>query len=153
MVTLPLWLEIIVAALLLASGVLTLAAAWGLVRLKHFFQRMHPPALGFTAASWSAALASAIYFSWVQESLSLRSWIIVVVLSITVPITTVLLARAAMFRRRQQGDARMPPVLVPREEESAAQAPASAPAAKNPETSPASPASPASNSQQPARGR
>ena len=114
-VTLPLCVEWTVSVLLVLSGLSALLAAWGLVRLKTFFQRMHPPALGFTAASWSAALASAIYFSWVQESLSLRSWIIVVVLSITVPITTVLLARAALFRCRQQGDPSMPPALVPRE--------------------------------------
>ena len=113
-VTLPLWAEWTLAVLLVISGISALLAAWGVLRLKDFFQRMHPPALGFTAASWSAALASAIYFSIVQEGLSLRSWIIVVVLSITVPITTVLLARAAMFRRRQQADSAMPPPLVPK---------------------------------------
>lgn len=113
-VTLPLWAEWTLAVLLVISGISALLAAWGVLRLKDFFQRMHPPALGFTAASWSAALASAIYFSIVQEGLSLRSWIIVVVLSITVPITTVLLARAAMFRRRQQADPAMPPPLVPK---------------------------------------
>ena len=113
-VTLPLWAEWTLAVLLVISGISALLAAWGVLRLKDFFQRMHPPALGYTAASWSAALASAIYFSIVQEGLSLRSWIIVVVLSITVPITTVLLARAAMFRRRQQADSAMPPPLVPK---------------------------------------
>ena len=113
-VTLPLWAEWTLAVLLVISGISALLAAWGVLRLKDFFQRMHPPALGYTAASWSAALASAIYFSIVQEGLSLRSWIIVVVLSITVPITTVLLARAAMFRRRQQADPAMPPPLVPK---------------------------------------
>ena len=113
-VTLPLWAEWTLAVLLVISGISALLAAWDVLRLKDFFQRMHPPALGYTAASWSAALASAIYFSIVQEGLSLRSWIIVVVLSITVPITTVLLARAAMFRRRQQADSAMPPPLVPK---------------------------------------
>ena len=113
-VTLPLWAEWTLAVLLVISGISALLAAWGVLWLKDFFQRMHPPALGFTAASWSAALASAIYFSIVQEGLALRSWIIVVMLSITVPITTVLLARAAMFRRRQQADPAMPPPLVPK---------------------------------------
>ena len=41
--TLPLWIEIIVAILLLASAVLTLGASWGLVRMRTFVQRMHPP--------------------------------------------------------------------------------------------------------------
>ena len=113
-VTLPLWAEWTLAVLLVISGISALLAAWGVLRLKDFFQRMHPPALGYTAASWSAALASAIYFSIVQEGLSLRSWIIVVVLSITVPITAVRLPRAGMFRRGQQADSTMPPPLVPK---------------------------------------
>ena len=43
--TLPFWIEIIVAILLLASAMLTLGASWGLVRMRTFVQRMHPPAL------------------------------------------------------------------------------------------------------------
>ena len=38
-------IELLVAALLLASGVLLLVAAIGLVRLPDFFQRMHAPAI------------------------------------------------------------------------------------------------------------
>ena len=114
MVTLPLWLEIIVAALLLASGVLTLAAAWGLVRLKHFFQRMHPPALAYVGASWSVTLASILYFSAQQQGPQLRVWLIIILLSITVPVTTVLLSRAALFRGRQSGRGDLPPALQPR---------------------------------------
>ena len=48
--TLPLWVEWTVSILLVISGLSALIAAWGMVRLKDFFQRMHPPALGFTAA-------------------------------------------------------------------------------------------------------
>ena len=114
MVTLPLWLEIIVAALLLASGVLTLAAAWWLVRLKHFFQRMHPPALAYVGASWCVTLASILYFSAQQQGPQLRVWLIIILLSITVPVTTVLLSRAALFRGRQSGRGDLPPALQPR---------------------------------------
>lgn len=112
-ITLPLWAEWTVALLLVLGGVFALLAAWGLVRLQDCFQRMHPPALGFTAASWCVALASVVYFSSVQGHLSLRSWVIVVVLAITVPVTTVLLARAALFRCRQQGQTGVPPALSP----------------------------------------
>ena len=38
-----LWIEAIVATLLVASGLLAVAGALGLVRLREFFQRMHPP--------------------------------------------------------------------------------------------------------------
>lgn len=111
---LPLWIEAIVAALLLCSAVLVLAAAWGVVRLKTFFQRLHPPALTFVGASWCVTLASIVYFSALSEGPELHVWLIIILLSITVPITTMLLARAALFRSRQAGDATVPPALQPK---------------------------------------
>ena len=102
--------DIVVAALLLASGLLVLIAAFGLWRLPDFFQRMHAPALAYTLASWSVTLASIVHFSAREGRLSLHVWLIIVLLSITAPVTTLLLARAALFRRRQAGD-EVPPLL------------------------------------------
>ena len=98
---LPQWLQWLIAGLLLASGVFALAAAWGLVRLSSFYQRMHPPALAYTFGAWCITLASILYFSMQEQQLVLHPWVIIMLLSITVPITTILLARAALFRRRQ----------------------------------------------------
>lgn len=92
--------DLVVAVLLLASGALVLAAAIGLWRLDDFFLRMHPPALANTLANWAVALASIVYFTAHSGRLGLHQWLIVVLLSITVPITTALLARAALFRTR-----------------------------------------------------
>ena len=97
---LPLWVEIPVALLLALSGVFALAAAIGLLRFKTFFMRMHPPALAFTLSSWSVALASVIFFSAQDQKLALHAWLIIIFLSMTVPITTTLLARTALFRKR-----------------------------------------------------
>jgi multicomponent K+:H+ antiporter subunit G len=97
---LPLWVEIPVAALLLASGVLSLIGAVGLLRLKSFFQRMHPPALASTIGTWCVALASIAYFSMLQSRWVLHAWLIAIFLAITAPVTTTLLARAALFRKR-----------------------------------------------------
>jgi|SRR5688572_30308745 multicomponent K+:H+ antiporter subunit G len=110
MTAVPLWAELVVSILLVLSGVLSLAAAVGLVRLKDFFQRMHPPALANTAGAWCVALASIIYFSMLQERLTVHAWVAVVLLSITAPVTTVLLARAALFRKRQRGESAPPPL-------------------------------------------
>ena len=110
---LPRWVEITVAVLLVASGLFTLTAAWGIVRLKDFFQRLHPPALASSGAAWCVTLASIVFFSAARDDLSLKSWLIIIILSITVPITTALLARAALFRRRQQGDTSLPSPLQP----------------------------------------
>jgi multicomponent K+:H+ antiporter subunit G len=110
-----LWAEIPVALLLILSGIFTLAAAIGVVRFKTFFQRMHPPALAFSFSAWCVTLASIVYFSAQDERLSLHAWLIIIFLSLTVPVTTILLARTELFRRRtaagQGGTDDIPPAL------------------------------------------
>lgn len=96
------WVEILVAVLLCISGVLALIASWGLLRLRDFFQRMHPPALVATVASWCVALAAIIYFSTMYNRLDLGHWPVIIILSISVPVTSMLLARAALRRMRPQ---------------------------------------------------
>jgi multicomponent K+:H+ antiporter subunit G len=102
---LPLWVEIATAALLLTSSLFALTGAIGLVRLKDYFQRMHPPALASTLGAWCVALASILYFSALKQGPILHAWLIPILLSITVPVTTLLLARAALFRKRTAGEA------------------------------------------------
>lgn len=93
--------EVVVAVLLLGSGLLSLIAAFGLVNQKTFFQRLHPPALASTLGSWCIALASIIYFFALESRIALHTWLIVILLSITAPVTASLLARAALFRQRE----------------------------------------------------
>ena len=101
---LSMWVEIPVAILLVLGGLFALVGAIGLVRLKDYFQRMHPPALASTLGAWSVALASIIYFSALKSGPVLHAWLIPILLAITVPVTTLLLARAALFRKRMAGD-------------------------------------------------
>ncbi len=106
----PLWVEGIVALLVVMSGLAALAGAIGLLRLPDYFQRMHPPALSYTLGSWCVTLATIVYFSAHNEELSLHAWVIIILLSITAPVTTTLLARAALFRRRNAGRPAPPPL-------------------------------------------
>jgi multicomponent K+:H+ antiporter subunit G len=108
--TMPPWPELLVGALLLASGAVVLIAALGLHRLPDFFSRMHAPALASTLAAWIVTLASILHFSLRGQGLALHVWLIIIVLSITAPVTTMVLARAALFRRRQAGDPLPPPL-------------------------------------------
>lgn len=100
---LPLWVEVLVAILLLLSSLFALLGAIGLLRMKDFFQRMHPPALASTLGAWCVALASIIYFSTLKSGPVLHGWLIPILLSITVPVTTLLLARTSLFRKRMAG--------------------------------------------------
>ena len=108
---LPFWVEWSVALLLALSGVFTLSAAIGVARFKSFFQRMHPPALAFSFSAWCVTLASILYFSVQDGTRSLHAWLIIIFLSLTVPVTTILLSRTELFRRRNSGDPDMPPPL------------------------------------------
>ncbi|BFT62611.1 Na+/H+ antiporter subunit G [Pseudomonas moorei] len=101
---LSVWVEILVAILLVLSSLFALIGAIGLVRMKDYFQRMHPPALASTLGAWCVALASILYFSALKSAPVLHAWLIPILLAITVPVTTLLLARAALFRKRMAGD-------------------------------------------------
>jgi multicomponent K+:H+ antiporter subunit G len=108
----PFWVEAVVSALLMLSGIFVVISAIGLLRLRGFFVRMHPPALAYTFATWCVTLAGILYFSMLESRLVLHPWLIIIMLSITVPVTTLLLARVALFRRRQAGVADTPPPLT-----------------------------------------
>lgn len=92
--------DALVSLLLLASGVLVLAAARGLWGLQDFFLRLHACALANTLGTWAVALASVLHLAAGTGRLALHHWVIVILLSITAPVTTMLLARAALFRKR-----------------------------------------------------
>jgi multicomponent K+:H+ antiporter subunit G len=106
----PIWLEVVVGSLLVVSGLMSIVAAVGLVRLKDFFQRMHAPALASTLGAWCVTLGSILYFSALHGELTLQAWVVNILLAITAPITTALLARAALFRQRLRGDDVPPPL-------------------------------------------
>jgi len=105
------WTEVVVASMLIASGALVLVAGLGLLLLPDFFLRLHAPALASTFGTWLVALASILHFSVREGDLSLRVWVVSILLSITAPVTVMLLARAALFRRRQAGDPLPPPFI------------------------------------------
>lgn len=109
----PLWVEVLVATLLVLSGVFVVISAVGFLRLPDFFLRMHPPALAYTFGSWCVTLAGIVYFSAAELRLVLHPVLIIIMLAITVPVTTLLLARVALFRHRTAGAQDTPPPLSP----------------------------------------
>lgn len=110
----PLWVEVIMAVLLLGSAVFAIVGALGIVRMQDYFHRLHPTALIFTWAIWSVSLASVLFFSVSRHSLQLWAWLIIILFVVTAPITTVLLSRTGLFRARlQQMDVEVPAPLQP----------------------------------------
>ena len=99
----PFWVEAVVAGLLVSSGLFVVISAIGFLRLRDFFLRLHPPALAYTFGTWSVTAAGIIYFSTIESRPVLHPLLIIIMLAITVPVTTLLLARVELFRRRDAG--------------------------------------------------
>ncbi|MDB5850873.1 MAG: Na+/H+ antiporter subunit [Rhodoferax sp.] len=108
----PLWAEILTAVLALAGSLLALIGAVGLLRLPTFFQRVHAPTLGSTLGCWCLVLATIVYFSVKENSLSVHAVLIGIFIALTAPITTIFLLRAALFRERRAGNPKVPPNIT-----------------------------------------
>ena len=107
---LPLWLEVLVAALVLLGAGLALLGSLGLLRLPTFFERVHAPSIIATMGCWCIVHGTVLYFSVADGELALHAILIAVFVAITVPVTTIFLMRAALFRARQAGK-NVPPSL------------------------------------------
>ena len=99
---LPEWLAVVVAVLAVSGAGLSLLGAFGLVRLGSFYDRVHTPTLGATLGMALILIASWLYFGGAQGRWLPREALIAVFLTITTPVTLILLARAALFRDRTE---------------------------------------------------
>lgn len=101
--TLPLWADITVAVLVLAGASIALLGSFGLLRLRTFFERIHAPAIIATLGCWCIMYGALLYFSLQGEGLAVHLLLIALFVAITVPVTTIFLMRAGLFRARQMG--------------------------------------------------
>ena len=102
----PLWAAIPAALALVIGAGLTLIGCVGLVRFSTFYERIHAPTL---CTSWGAAgiiLASVIVFSFGEGRVVLHELLIGCFVTVTTPVTLMLLGRAALYR--DDGEARGP---------------------------------------------
>jgi multicomponent K+:H+ antiporter subunit G len=97
---LPAWAAIVTAALLFLGAAIALIGSLGLLRLKSFYERVHAPTLGTTLGTGCIALASMICFSVLQTRPVLHEILIMVFVTVTTPVTLMILVRAAMLRDR-----------------------------------------------------
>jgi len=97
---LPAWAAIPIAMLLLGGAGLTLIGSLGLLRLRTFYERVHAPTLGTTLGMACIAAASMITFTALQSRPVLHELLIIVFVTLTTPVTLMILIRAAVFRDR-----------------------------------------------------
>jgi multicomponent K+:H+ antiporter subunit G len=105
---LPLWAALLVSFLLLLGSFLALTGSIGLVRLKRFYDRIHAPTLGTTWGTGGILLGSILFFSVLQSRPVLHEILIALFMTATTPVTLMLLARAALYRDRNDGNPEVP---------------------------------------------
>lgn len=104
----PLWLAILVGFFALAGSGLTLLGCLGLARFDSFYLRIHAPTLGSSFGTIFVLLASIVYFSVTGGRPVLHEVLIVIFVSLTTPVTLMLLARAALYRDRAERNGNVP---------------------------------------------
>ena len=103
----PAMLELLLSALILIGAGFTLVGSLGLIRLRDFYSRLHAPTKATTLGVGSLLIASAIFFSYQDEGLSLHEVLVTLFLFITAPVGAHLMAKAALHLRLRS-IARMP---------------------------------------------
>lgn len=102
-VQLPMWAEILIAIFVLGGATIAFLGSLGLMRLKSYFERVHAPSIIATMGCWLIMWATFVFFSATGQGLALHALLIAVFIAVTVPITTIFLMRAALFRARRAG--------------------------------------------------
>jgi multicomponent K+:H+ antiporter subunit G len=106
---LPAWAALLTALLVLVGAAVTLIGSLGLLRLGNFYARVHAPTLGTTLGMACILAASALCFSVLEARPVVHEILIAVFVTLTTPVTLMLLVRAALYRDRTEGSTDVPP--------------------------------------------
>ena len=94
----------VAAVLVLAGALLAFLGSLGLLRMKTFFERVHPPTMGTTLGTVLVLAGSLLYFTALESRLVLHEILIAVFVTVTTPATYLLLGRAALRRSEERQD-------------------------------------------------
>jgi multicomponent K+:H+ antiporter subunit G len=88
-----------VAALLVLAGALVAClGSFGLLRLRTFYERVHPPTMGTTLGTALVLAGSILHFSMLGSRPVIHEILIGAMMVVTTPVTYMLLVRAALRR-------------------------------------------------------
>ena len=107
--SLPAWAAFLTALFVLIGASLTLLGAIGTLRFHRFFERVHAPTLGTSWGTGAIVISSMIFFTVLQSRPVFHEILIGAFITVTTPVTLMLLARAALYRDRAEGREDVPP--------------------------------------------
>jgi len=88
------------ALLVLAGASLALIGSVGLVRMKTFYERVHPPTMGTTLGTGLVLVGSMVFFTLHESRPVLHEIVIGVFMTLNTPVTYMLVVRAALHLDR-----------------------------------------------------
>lgn len=89
------------AVLVLAGALLAFLGSLGLLRMNTFFERVHPPTMGTTLGTALVLAGSMLYFTVLESRPVLHEILIGVFMTLSTPVTYILLGRAALRREHK----------------------------------------------------
>lgn len=92
---LPGWLDLLLAALVVAGTLFSLVGSWGLVKLPTFLMRLHGPTKATTLGVGCVLITSSIGFGVAGGGTSLHELVITLLLFMTAPVSAHLLVKVA----------------------------------------------------------
>jgi multicomponent K+:H+ antiporter subunit G len=105
---LPAWAALAVSFFLVIGAGLTLIGTIGFVRLPTFYERIHAPTLGTSWGTGGIVMASMIFFTVLATRPVVHEILIGIFVTVTTPVTLMLLARATLHRDRAEGNPEVP---------------------------------------------
>lgn len=97
---LPAWVLLPASLLLMLGGLLTVLGSLGLIRMRTFYERMHPPSMGNTLGTGCVLIASLLISSALAGRPVVHELLITVFIVTSSPITAQLVMRAALHREQ-----------------------------------------------------
>lgn len=97
-------IELATSLLVLAGALLAFVGSIGLLRLKSFYERVHPPTMGTTLGTGLVLIGSMLFFTALEARPVLHEILIGVFMTLTTPVTYMLLVRAALHRDQAEGE-------------------------------------------------
>lgn len=105
---LPAWAALAVSFFLVVGAGVTLIGTIGFTRLPTFYERIHAPTLGTSWGTGGIVMASMIFFTVLSTRLVVHEILIGIFVTVTTPVTLMLLARAALHRDRAEANPEVP---------------------------------------------
>lgn len=92
-------LELLIAALLVVSGVFGLVGSYGLVKLRDTMQRLHAPTKATTVGVGGVLVASILHVFLTEGRLSAHELLITLFLFLSAPVTAFFIAQTYLSRK------------------------------------------------------